>query len=124
MPNNGRNAKGHFAKRNTFANSGGKRKALTKQIISPVDLMRDEFLQAQPQFFSHELKKKGITKIAAFGDSHYINDKIQNRPQKMINHKPMLNFLEDFKPELEIFSEEYIKKIKQIKQQVKNQINT
>jgi len=58
-------------------------------------------------------------------DRHIAASEIRVRfHYKQITEKEMLNFLEDFKPELEIFSEEYIKKIKQIKQQVKNQINT
>jgi len=41
--------------------------------------------------------------------------------QKKIQEKEMVSFLEDFRPELEIFSSEYIKKIKMLSNQ-KNQI--
>lgn len=60
-------------------------------------MLREEYFRLQPHFFTHELTK-AMTKIVALGDSHYLNPEIQNRPQKMINHEPMLNFLEDKGP--------------------------
>ncbi len=58
-------------------------------------------------------------------DRHTAGSEIRRRfSHKKIQEQEMISFLEDFNKELEIFSSEYIKKIKQIKQQVKNKINS
>ena len=48
-------------------------------------------------FFEHPLGDKMLN-IFMFGDHHYLNSIIQNRPQKMINILPTLKFLKDHRP--------------------------
>ena len=54
-------------------------------------------------------------------DRHTAGSEIRRRfSHKKIQEQEMISFLEDFNKELEIFSSEYIKKIKHIKLQVKH----
>ncbi len=61
-------------------------------------MVREQYFQIQPQFFEIEPNKQGITKILTFGDNHYLNAELQKRPQKMINHEPMLKFAKEKGP--------------------------
>jgi len=79
-----RDSHGRFVKGHTPF----KRK-VTDKIISPVDIAREQFLQIQPQFFEHDPPKEGIMNVFMMGDLHYLNSKLQRRPQKMINLEPI-----------------------------------